>query len=310
MTEAIEKDEPVQPPGDDDDEETLQARHRKEKKDLQAKVQALKKSATKGDKKKKKEVAEEIAKLESEMETRHKSELQKHLAESTEVNSLSEKLEDTAVIESAVKNEAKVTKAQKRRDKKVDQAREREKLIEEQEKANKFGARHIETEKIRQILAKRELTFYEIPSDGNCMYAAILHQINPKGSTSGVVQSVQQLRNMAADFMRSHSDDFMPFMDEVSSQEEFIKYCNDVQRTAAWGSQLELRALSQVLRRPFEVVQAEGRQVVVGEEFVASSSSTSSEPPVLLTYHRHMFGLGEHYNSVQPRPVEDDDDQN
>ena len=39
------------------------------------------------------------------------------------------------MIESAVKNEAKVTKAQKRRDKKVDQAREREKLIEEQEKA-------------------------------------------------------------------------------------------------------------------------------------------------------------------------------
>jgi hypothetical protein len=72
----------------------------------------------------------------------------------------------------------------------------------------------------------------------------------------------------------------------------------------------QLRALSQVLRRPFEVVQAEGRPVVVGEEFVASSSSTSSEPPVLLTYHRHMFGLGEHYNSVQPRPVEDDDDQN
>jgi len=76
------------------------------------------------------------------------------------------------------------------------------------------------------------------------MYAAILHQINPKGSTSGVVQSVQQLRNMAADFMRSHPDDFMPFMDEVSSQEEFIKYCNDVQRTAAWGSQLEVGTLS------------------------------------------------------------------
>ncbi len=111
MAEAID-DEAVQPPGDDDEqEETLQARHRKEKKDLQgfldliylhffinykvflhfsdmnnnkkqiiAKVQALKKSATKGDKKKKKEVAEEIAKLESEIETRHKSELQEHLA--------------------------------------------------------------------------------------------------------------------------------------------------------------------------------------------------------------------------------------
>ena len=40
-----------------------------------AKVQALKKTATKGDKKKKKEVAEEISKLESEVETRHQLEL-------------------------------------------------------------------------------------------------------------------------------------------------------------------------------------------------------------------------------------------
>ena len=43
-------------------------------------MQALKKSASKGDKKKKKEVADEIAKLESEMETRHGAELKKHLA--------------------------------------------------------------------------------------------------------------------------------------------------------------------------------------------------------------------------------------
>lgn len=62
-----------------------------------------------------------------------------------------------------------------------------------------------------------------------------------------------------------------------------------------------MRALSQVLRRPFEVVQAEGRPVVIGEEFLDSSTSA-----VLLTYHRHMYGLGEHYNSVQPRPAEEE----
>lgn len=39
------------------------------------KIQALKKSATKGDKKKKKEVQEEIARLESEMDKRHEEEL-------------------------------------------------------------------------------------------------------------------------------------------------------------------------------------------------------------------------------------------
>ena len=41
---------------------------------LPAKIQALKKSATKGDKKKKKEVQEEIANLEADLDRRHKEE--------------------------------------------------------------------------------------------------------------------------------------------------------------------------------------------------------------------------------------------
>ena len=43
---------------------------------LIGKIQALKKTATKGDKKKKKEVAEEITKLEEEIKERHQKELQ------------------------------------------------------------------------------------------------------------------------------------------------------------------------------------------------------------------------------------------
>ncbi|KAI5736195.1 hypothetical protein M8J76_013418 [Diaphorina citri] len=54
-------------------QEILLQRHRKEKKELQAKVQILKKS--KGDKKKKKEVTEQIAQLESELNDRHTKEL-------------------------------------------------------------------------------------------------------------------------------------------------------------------------------------------------------------------------------------------
>jgi OTU domain-containing protein 6 len=42
---------------------------------IQAKIQALKKTASKGDKKKKKEVAEETAKLEAELDQRHEQEL-------------------------------------------------------------------------------------------------------------------------------------------------------------------------------------------------------------------------------------------
>lgn len=67
------------------------------------------------------------------------------------------------------------------------------------------------------------------------MYAAIAHQM------SG--QSIQQLRSLAADLMRSHPDEFMPFMDEVASEEQYVKYCDSVQRTTAWGGQLEVRPI-------------------------------------------------------------------
>ena len=40
-----------------------------------------------------------------------------------------------------------------------------------------------------------------------------------------------------------------------------------------------------------QVIQAEGPSMVMGEDIRGQTS-------LILTYHRHMFGLGEHYNSV------------
>lgn len=54
---------------------TLASRHRAEWKQLRATIQALKRSAGKGDKKRKREVAVEIARLEKEMEERHAREV-------------------------------------------------------------------------------------------------------------------------------------------------------------------------------------------------------------------------------------------
>ena len=63
--------------------------------------------------------------------------------------------------------------------------------------------------------------------------------------------------------------------------------------TPEWGGQVELLALSSVLRRSIEVIQADGPPMVVGEHFTG--------PRLLLSYHRHAYGLGEHYNSVRPK---------
>ncbi len=64
-------------------------------------------------------------------------------------------------------NPQRISKAQKRRIKKVTQLKERELRILEQEIVNLNGARHLETEEIKRILKEKELMISEIPSDGN-----------------------------------------------------------------------------------------------------------------------------------------------
>ena len=55
--------------------------------------------------------------------------------------------------------------------------KEREERIAEAEIENLTGARHVESEKLAQILAARQLEIKQIPSDGHCMYRAIEDQL-------------------------------------------------------------------------------------------------------------------------------------
>ena len=63
---------------------------------------------------------------------------------------------------------------------------------------------------------------------------------------------------------------------------------------------VQVAALSASLGRPIEVVQAEGAPVVLG---AARPGGT-----LLITYHRHMYGLGEHYNSTGAAAADDGED--
>ena len=106
---------------------------------FQAKIQVLKKSASKGDKKKKKETTEEIARLEFELNEKHDKEL-KELSDQTSI----EKSETPDAQVEAVTDglgdieikENKVSKAQKRRDKKAEKEKER---LEDIDRYVKFG---------------------------------------------------------------------------------------------------------------------------------------------------------------------------
>ena len=176
-----------------------------------------------------------------------------------------------------------MSKAQKRRDKKAEKEQQRLEDIEKQEEENKNGLRHLETEKIKSILSSKGLKIYDIPSDGDCLFAGIAHQLKND-------LKVQQLRDLVAKTLRSNQSDFQPFLSLTDDQ--YVDYCEKMASTPKWGGQVEITALSQALKKPIEVIQAEGPPVQVGTEDFKDCD------PIVLTYHRHYYGLGEHYNSV------------
>lgn len=280
------------------EEAALLHQHRKEKRDLQAKIQSMKNSVPKNDKKRRKQLTEDIAKMEAELEERHRQELadlsQKPTVE-TQVNSVTNGVTNLELGKEVPDQHPRVSKAQKRREKKAALEKERDERIAEAEIENLSGARHLESQKLSHVLSQRQLQIKQIPSDGHCMYRAIEHQLKERDNIT-----LTSLRRQTADYMQSHTDDFLPFLTnsatgEMYTQDEFEKYCTEVANTPAWGGQLELRALSQILQTPIEVIQADASPILIGEEY--------SNKPITVVYMRHAYGLGEHYNSVEPLTV-------
>lgn len=219
-----------------------------------------------------------------------------------ESNNLNDSL--TSQDEEMTENNVKVSRAQKRRNKKAAEDKEREKRISEQEEQNKQGPRVLELNSIKENLKSLGLEIYNIPADGNCLYCAINHQLQVTGRDTS---TVTKLRRATADFMREHKEEFIPFMyndeDGMVDEKQFEDYCKSISSTKLWGGQLELRALSNILECPIKIIQATGQPTIQGENFVG--------PELVLTYHRHLYRLGEHYNStVETSMHEDGDDKN
>jgi len=278
--------------------EDMETRHLREKKELTEKVTEMKKSLVKADKKKKKEVNAEIARLEGDLNEKHSAELMEQMLDGVTIEeNHQEEIKDVKEEEKVeVKQPSegqRVSKAQKRRDKKAEKAVKRREEIEAQEQENLLGARNLEQEKIQGLLAARGLRLHEVPSDGDCMFAAVAHQL---GLGSSNALSVADLRKQTGNELRSNKSAYWPFLSspktgEPYSEEEYNNYCKIMETTPAWGGQVELLALATVLGRPLTVVQGEGQEsLVVGDD--------KKGQPLILTYHRHMYGLGEHYNSV------------
>ncbi|XP_047316617.1 OVARIAN TUMOR DOMAIN-containing deubiquitinating enzyme 5-like [Impatiens glandulifera] len=289
------------------------SRHRKEISKLQDKETAMKKAAAKGSKAeqkaKKKQVEDEISKLMANLKEEQSNELASSLGyeDNKGKDNLVKAIAGISLTEQT-DNEKHPSKSMKRREKRAQQEAAREQRIQE-EQSSLVSERTVENEKLEKKLEPLGLTINEIKPDGHCLYRAVEDQLNFLSGGSSPY-NFQQLRELAAAYMRNHVSDFLPFFlsenmnggsSEASIDERFEKYCKEVESTAAWGGQLELGALTHCLKKHIIVFSGSFPDVEMGKEYkTVNGIGSLSNSSIKLSYHRHAFGLGEHYNSAVP----------
>jgi OTU domain-containing protein 6 len=309
--------------------EKLQTTHKKEQRDLQARITQKKKSATK---KTRKGINEECDALERQLKEKQDRELAglagevstdgisndviEDEPEETDIspipdqpNNIQKSLESLSIASSLPsvrserhrkQNRQKARLARRAAEQEASAARAAE------EAANLPDLREQERIAMLKELEIHGLSEKEVRPDGHCLYSAIADQlaelgmaleprVAPATTPNGVEESgdglpgYSRVRMVAAKFISEHPDDFVPFLEEPLSE-----YVHKIRDTAEWGGQLEILALARAYEVQINVLQGDGGRVSVG-----SSESASDGKDIWLAYYRHSFGLGEHYNSLR-----------
>ncbi|THH32125.1 hypothetical protein EUX98_g2074 [Antrodiella citrinella] len=155
------------------------------------------------------------------------------------------------------------------------------------------------------------LQIHEINPDGHCLFSAIADQLNILGILPDAAANYTTVRRAAADYIFAHPDDFVPFLPSSTGEDgtgatssglmtpsEFDAYCRTIRDTGTWGGEPEIMALSRAYRVPIHVIQG-GKPPIVEHNPVDGAPASSHI--VHISYHRRMYGLGEHYNSLRPK---------
>ena len=77
----------------------------------------------------------------------------------------------------------------------------------------------------------------------------------------------------------------------TSARPSFEDYVSRVRSSAEWGGELELRAVSECTKRRIKVFDSGRTPRIIGEVY-------REEAEMKVSYHRHYYDLGEHYNVV------------
>mmetsp|Transcript_7444 Transcript_7444/g.10651 ORF Transcript_7444/g.10651 Transcript_7444/m.10651 type:complete len:308 (-) Transcript_7444:8-931(-) len=302
-------------------EEDIKARHKKEVKAFESdKRIALKK--IKGTSGKGKKGKDALATAEAQWNEKEKEMMNRHAEEllASSSSSSSAQREDSQSKEDSVTNDTntdssvpkddpennELTAKQKALAKKA-RKREREREKEraraaaiEKELANAGPSpRDIEINRILELyLQPSNLRIDEVRADGNCLYRAVAQQLS---IVEDKVLSHESIRSVCADTLTENREEYEPFADlSDHGVATFEAYIEKVRNSSEWGGHLELRALAIALDKTIVVYSADSAPLYICKEEGEGSGNTGDEEDdvIRLSYHRHYYALGEHYNSV------------
>jgi len=168
---------------------------------------------------------------------------------------------------------------------------------------------------IKRVCNELNVQIHEINPDGHCLFSAIADQLQLLSIIPAPQASYITTRTAASTYIYSHPDDFLPFLPSAAGEDgsgaldpglmsprEFEQYCASIRDTAVWGGEPEILALSRFFNVPIHVVQAGSPPVVVHNPTDSPTDDQVTDKRVVrISYHRRMYGLGEHYNSLRPK---------
>ncbi|KAJ1309705.1 hypothetical protein OPQ81_006470 [Rhizoctonia solani] len=136
-----------------------------------------------------------------------------------------------------------------------------------------------EEEAIMEECKTQGLHMVEIQPDGHCLYTAVADQLAILGLIPPSAVHPSTTRNAAADYMLAHPRLFYT----IPTLHRGRRWCR--------------------LRVPIHVIQRGPPRVVVHHP--EGGQVVKPDATVKISYHRHMYGLGEHYNSLRPKTLVD-----
>ena len=322
---------------EEDSLEQMQARHRKELKELQGRITGKKKNATK---KTRKGVNDECAEMERQLREKQAGEIatlsggrdSEQGLDGVEANGIDDVATEEASQADAPeamahnaesKLEGAVETLQISNDEDASQDgggagkkrnRHKERLARraaeqsaaaqraEDEASTMTDHRARESEYMRKTFEAHGLAEKEVQPDGHCLFSAVADQLGQQGIPLGRRNGGGDQSEPAYKLVRRAAAAHMTeHPDDFAPflEEPLGQYVAKVRDTAEWGGQLELTALARRYGVEIRVIQ-DGRTERIGDEGEEGEDETAGKT-LWLAYYRHGYGLGEHYNSLRKK---------